>query len=144
MKRNLNSIVIYILIILITKFQICYLSGKIFILKRENKGQKVKKKRKFEILRTFEIFNRESLSVLKDKFIEIVLIETENIFSKASINLFNVDLKKDDSVQITVINDNRTYDLLSNTWKRFNKKKNNGINDEKNKNRKLYNKLNVS
>ena len=96
----------------------------------------MKKKRKFDILKTFEIFNRESLGILKDKLIEIVMLETDNIFSKKS--LFNIDFKKDDSVQITVINDRKTYDLLSNTWKRH-KKKVSAIKDEESNKRRVYN-----
>lgn len=103
----------------------------------------MKKKNKFDILKTFEIFNMESLSILKDKFLEIVMLETENIFSSHKNNLFNVDFKKDDSVQITVINDRQTYDLLSNTWKRH-KKKINGIKNEKNNQCNVYNQLNMS
>ncbi len=80
----------------------------------------------------------ESLSVLKDKLIEIVMVETENIFSKGS--LFNVDFKNDDSVQITIINDRRTFDLLSNTWKRHKSKKEN----EENNKRNVHNQLNLS
>lgn len=80
----------------------------------------MKKKNKFDILKTFDIFNKDSLSVLRDKFIEIVMIEADNIFAGKS--LFNIDFKKDDTVQITVINDRRTYDLLSNTWQRHKKK----------------------
>ncbi len=101
----------------------------------------MKRKEKFDILKTFEIFNRESLSIIKDRIIEIVMLETENIFSRT--NLFNVDFKKDDTVQITVINDKQTYDLLSNTWKRH-KNKMNGKKNEENNQRKVHNQLNVS
>lgn len=87
----------------------------------------------------------EALSILKDKFLEIVMIETENIFSSHNKNLFNIDFKKDDSVQITVINDRKTYDLLSNTWKRHNsREKINGIKNEKNNTSNVYNQLNMS
>ena len=105
---------------------------------------KKQNKRKFDILKTFEIFNKESFSVLKNKLIEIVMLETDNIFTRR--NLFNVDFKKDESVQITVINDKNTYDLLSNTWKRHKKKLNseNGIINEKNRNCNIYNQLNMS
>lgn len=103
----------------------------------------MKKKRKFDIFKTFEIFNRESLSILKTKFLEIVMLETENIFSSPKNNLFNIDFKKDDSIQITVINDSRTYDLLSNTWKRH-KKRLNGIKNEENNQRNIYNQLHMS
>ena len=105
----------------------------------------MKKKRKLDIIKTFEIFNMEALSILKDKFLEIVMIETENIFSSHRNNLFNIDFKKDNSVQITVINDSKTYDLLSNTWKRHNsRKKINGIKNEKNNQRNVHNQLNLS
>jgi len=105
----------------------------------------VKKKKKLDILKTFEIFNMEALSLLKDKFLEIVMIETENIFSSHRNNLFNIDFKKDDSVQITIINDSKTYDLLSNTWKRHNsRKKLNGIKNEKNNPSDVHNQLNMS
>ena len=99
-------------------------------------------KRKFDILKTFEIFNKESLSILKDRLIEIVLVETENIFSKTD-NLFNIHFKKDDSAQITIINDRNTYDLLSNTCKRH-KNKINGVKNEKNNQCNIYNQLNMS
>lgn len=98
----------------------------------------MKKKRKFDILKTFEIFNKESLNVIKDKLIEIIMVESDNIF--AGRNLFDVDFKRDDSVQITVINDRNTYDLLSNTWKRHKKK----LENEKNNKCKVHNQLNVS
>lgn len=80
----------------------------------------MKKKKKFDIFKTFEIFNMEALSVLKNKFLEIVMLETDNVFTK--VNPFSVDFKKDDTVQITVINDRKTFDLLSNTWQRQKKK----------------------
>jgi hypothetical protein len=83
--------------------------------------KKIKKKKKpVDIFKTFEIFNKESLTVLRDKLIDIVMLETDNIFARN--NLFNVDFKKDNSVQITVINDRETYDLLSHTWQRHKKK----------------------
>lgn len=77
-------------------------------------------KKKFDIFKTFEIFNMSSLSVLKEKFLEIVMLETNNIFSNP--NPFSIAFKKDDSVQVTVINDEKTFDLLSNTWRRHKKR----------------------
>ena len=95
-----------------------YLTANIY---RANKMAKpAKKKKKFDILRTFEIFNKESLSVLKNRLLEIVLLETDNIF--AGNVPFTVDLKKDDKVQVTVINDKKTFDLLANTWRRQKKR----------------------
>lgn len=91
----------------------------------------MKSSKRFNIFNTFDIFNAESISVLKDKLIEIVLIETDNIF--ATKNLFNIDFKKNNNVQISIINDKTTYDLLSNTWKRNNKK----LTNEKNNKRKI-------
>lgn len=81
----------------------------------------MKKQNKFDILKTFEIFNSQALTVLKNRLIEIVMLESDNIFA-AKKNLFSVDIKKDDSAQITIINDRETYDLLSNTWQRHKKK----------------------
>jgi len=102
---------------------------------------KMKKKLKFDILKTFEIFNRESLTILKDRFFEIVMLETENIFVKKrdtqkNCNLFDVDIKKDDSVQITITNDKGTYDLLSNTWQREKKKMVENLTNSQKKSRK--------
>jgi len=113
-------------------------------MKYKMKKKRQNTKRQFDIFKTFEIFNKESLSVLKDKLIEIVMLETDNIFTRR--NLFNIDFKKDESVQITVLNDRRTYDLLSNTWKRHKKKLNseNGKINEKNSNSNIYNQLNMS
>jgi len=74
--------------------------------------------KKADIFKTFEIFNRETLSILRDRLVEIVLIETDNIFSKANKKLFEVDFKKNNSLQISVFNDKPMYDLLANTWRR--------------------------
>ena len=110
----------------------------------ENKLSVNKKRmmtKKTGILKTFEIFNRETITMLKDKLIEIILIETENIFSKNK-KMFNVDFKKDDSVQISILNDQKTYHLLSNTWKRHKMKY--GKTDDKNTQSTIPNKLSAS
>jgi len=124
-------------------------------------------RKKFDIIKTFEIFNKENMSILKNKIIEIILVEADNIFSipkqkwfsdlgkpeSLEINvisenritnsqptcyknkkLFNVDFKKNNAAQISVFNDRRTYDLLSNTWKRH-KMKQEKLNDKNNKSR---------
>lgn len=73
--------------------------------------------KKTGILRTFEIFNRENFARIRDKIAKVILVETENIFAKNK-KMFNIDLKKDNSPQITVFNDVETYNLLSNALKR--------------------------
>ncbi len=91
------------------------------------------KHKKFDIIRTFEVFNRENLAVLKDRIIEIILIEADNIFSNNK-KIFDIDLRKNKSIQISVFNDKKTYDLLSNTWKRHKIKQGN-LNDKSNQSR---------
>lgn len=62
------------------------------------------------IFKTFEIFLKEPLSVLKDSFVQIVSIQTGNIFEqKPSID---VSLLKN-KAQITVVNNEKVYRLLS-------------------------------
>jgi len=62
------------------------------------------------IFKTFEIFLKEPLSILRDNFIQIVEIQTENIFeNKPSID---VSLLKN-KAQLTVVNNEKVYKLLS-------------------------------
>ena len=62
------------------------------------------------ILKSFEIFLREPLSILRRNFVQIVSLQTENIFEhKPSID---VSLLKD-KAQITVVNNEKLYKLLS-------------------------------
>ena len=62
------------------------------------------------IFKTFETFLKEPLSILKDNFIQIVSIQTGNIFeNKPSID---VNVTKD-KTQITVVNNEKLYNLLS-------------------------------
>ncbi len=75
-------------------------------------------RKKADIFKTFEMFNRESLNFFRDRLVEIVLIEADNIFARANKKMFDVDFKKNNSVQISVFNDKPTYDLLANTWRR--------------------------
>jgi|GEM_PF-3508681 len=91
------------------------------------------KRKRLDILRTFEIFNRENIEIFKDKVIEIILVEADNIFSKNK-KMFDVDIKKNKSVQISVYNDRHSYDLFSNTWKRQ-KIKQGKLNDKNNQSR---------
>ena len=62
------------------------------------------------IFKTFETFLKEPLSILRDNFIQIVSIQTGNIFEhKPSVN---VELLKD-KAQITIVNNEKVYKLLS-------------------------------
>ena len=62
------------------------------------------------IFKTFETFLKEPLSILKDNFIQIVSVQTGNIFeNKPSVD---VTLLKN-KAQITVVNNEKLYNLLS-------------------------------
>ncbi len=71
------------------------------------------------ILKTFELFLREPLSIFKYGLIQIVNIQ-DNIFAKKSA--INVDLLNN-RAQITVINNEKVYNLLSLVSQRVKKKK---------------------
>lgn len=64
--------------------------------------------KKFDIRKTFEIFLREPLSILKVGLFQIVHLES-NIFSGKAVN---VDFM-DDKTQVTVVNNERMYNLVS-------------------------------
>ena len=62
------------------------------------------------IFKTFEIFLREPLSILRDNLIQIVSVQTGNIFEqKPSIDVSIMNKK----AQITVVNNEKVYKLLS-------------------------------
>lgn len=62
------------------------------------------------ILKTFEIFLKEPLSILKDNIIQIVSVQTGNIFAnKPSCDVTFMKNK----TQITVINNEKLYKFLS-------------------------------
>ncbi len=62
------------------------------------------------IFKTFETFLTEPLSILKSGIIQIVSIQTGNIFAnKPSVD---VTMLKD-KTQITVVNNEKLYNLLS-------------------------------
>lgn len=62
------------------------------------------------IFKTFEIFLREPLSIIKHNWINIVSIQTDNLFThKPSCE---VSLLKD-GAQLTVVNNPKLYNLLS-------------------------------
>lgn len=62
------------------------------------------------IIKTFEIFLKEPLSILRENIIQIVSIQTGNIFeNKPSCD---ITLLKD-KTQITVVNNEKLYNFLS-------------------------------
>lgn len=62
------------------------------------------------IFKTFEIFLREPLSVLKHNWIQIVSLQTDNLFKEKPS--CEVSLLKE-GAQITVVNNEKMYNLLS-------------------------------
>ena len=62
------------------------------------------------IFKTFETYLKEPLSILKDNFIQIISLQTGNIFAdKPSVD---VSVMKD-KTQITVVNNDKLYKFLS-------------------------------
>ena len=62
------------------------------------------------IFKTFDTYLKEPLSILRDNLIQIISLQTGNIFEhKPSID---VSFTKD-KTQITVINNEKLYNLLS-------------------------------
>ena len=62
------------------------------------------------IFKTFETFLKEPLSILRNNFIQIVSIQTGNIF--ANKPSCDVSVMKD-KTQITVVNNEKLYKFLS-------------------------------
>ena len=62
------------------------------------------------IFKTFETYLKEPLSILRDNLIQIVSIQTGNIFAqKPSVDISTINNK----TQITVVNNEKLYNLLS-------------------------------
>ena len=62
------------------------------------------------ILKSFETFLKEPLSVLRNNFIQIVSLQTDNIFKhKPSVDVSILKNK----TQITVVNNEKLYKFLS-------------------------------
>ena len=92
------------------------------------------KAKKFNILKTFEIFNSESVSILKDKVVNLIFVETENFFikyqnegksflkkiiSSEPSSSIQTDLMDNDAVQLTVVGNKNVYNLLSFTLRKY-------------------------
>ena len=75
------------------------------------------------IFKTFETYLKEPLSILRENFIQIIGIQTGNFFKdKSSIDVQFTENK----TQITVINNDKLYNLLSLVNHRTKKKTQNG------------------
>ena len=70
------------------------------------------------IFQTFELFLKKPISILKHGLVSIVHIRAENMFAKKAIN---VDMLSD-KAQITVINNEKVYNLLKMVTYRAQKK----------------------
>lgn len=75
------------------------------------------------------MFNRQSMSVLKDRIVNFVLVETDNFFEKASS--MNVQFNDKNHIDCTIVNNEKMYNLLSHTWYKYQKKNKNGVNKNK-------------
>ena len=62
------------------------------------------------IFKTFETYLKEPLSILRENFIQIVSLQTGNIFERKSS--IDVSFTKE-KAQITVVNNEKLYNLLS-------------------------------
>ena len=72
------------------------------------------------IFKTFETFLMEPLSILRDNFIQIVSVQTGNIFeNKPSVDVSMMKGK----TQITVVNNEKLYKFLSIVNHKVNSKK---------------------
>lgn len=81
------------------------------------------------IFKTFETYLKEPLSILRDNLIQIVSIQTGNIFAqKPSVDVSMIKNK----TQITVVNNEKLYNLLSLVTHKKNVKTEENLNGEKN------------
>ena len=83
------------------------------------------------IFKTFETYLKEPLSILCDNFIQIVSIQTGNIFEhKPSIDVSKVK----DKTQLTIVNNEKLYNLLSLVTQRAKNKAEQTITEEEKRN----------
>jgi len=74
-------------------------------------------KKKFDIFKTFEIFNSTAVSIIKERIIQFVHIEAENFFMTQSS--VTASITKDNAVQLSVLNNEKVYNLLTCTWRKY-------------------------
>jgi len=80
-------------------------------------------KNKFDISKTFDIFNSDTVNVLKDKLVKLVFVEAENIFLNKSCIM--ADISSENNTYLTVLNNHKVFNLLNNYIKKQNKKNDN-------------------
>ena len=71
-----------------------------------------------KVLKSFDIFNSEAIRFLKDKALNIFLIEAPNL-KQSGVNLTT----DKNSININIINRPKTYNLLISAQKRMQEKK---------------------
>ncbi len=71
------------------------------------------------IFQTFELFLKKPISILKHGLVSIVHLKAENMFAKSAINAELLENK----AQITVINNEKVYNLLKMVTYRAEKKR---------------------
>jgi hypothetical protein len=63
------------------------------------------------IFKTFEIFNRETISIIQERIIRFVYVESENFFRKGSV--LKIAQNHDNTLQLNVFNNKKVYNLLT-------------------------------
>ena len=76
--------------------------------------------KKFDIIKTFEIFNTETINVIRERIIQFVLVEAENFF--ASKTAITAEITSDDTICFSVLNNEKVYNLLTNAWRKKQKR----------------------
>ncbi|OGI22971.1 MAG: hypothetical protein A2287_08940 [Candidatus Melainabacteria bacterium RIFOXYA12_FULL_32_12] len=74
------------------------------------------KKKKYNIFKTFDMFNSEAMNIIKERLIKFVLIEADNFMGKS--HSVTTDISSDNSIQLSILNNKKLYNLLNNTWQR--------------------------
>jgi len=84
-----------------------------------------------DILKTFDKFYRESISVIRERIINIIFVNSSTMSNDYSIK---AEIKKNQDFQISVFNNKKTYKLLTTAWSKYQKKqdfKNQILKDQK-------------
>jgi len=76
-----------------------------------------------DILKTFEIFSRESISIIRQRIVKFFLFETNS--PTDTDFCIHADIKSSNETQISVFNNEKVYNLLTTTWQRYQKRQNN-------------------
>jgi len=76
------------------------------------------KKDNLDIFATFDIFNSEAMSIIKDRVVRFVLVESGGISGHESCITANAD--NNNVIHISVLNNEKVYNLLTASWNRYN------------------------